>query len=96
MINRIGRLNKNDITRGRIFDDLAEHYGNSVLGIYEGKLRIEIIDDETDEVLQFSIAPIVHKSLVEEEECDRYIPINDKIEEYQASLKKNEEKKKKK
>ena len=95
-MSRIGRLNKNDMVRGRIFDDLVEYFGNSVLGVYEGKLRIEIIDDETDEVVQFSLAPIVHKTLVEEDECDKYIPIKDKIEQYQASLKKNEVKEKKK
>lgn len=95
-MSRIGRLNKNDIVRGRIFDDLVEHFGGSVLGMYEGKLRVEVIDDETGEVVQFSLAPVVHKSLVDEEECDMYVPITKKIEEYQASLKKNEEKKPKK
>ncbi len=95
-MSRIGRLNKNDVIRGRIFDDLVEHYGGSVLGISEGKLRVEIIDDETDEVIQFSVAPIVHKSLIEEEECDKHIPIDQKLEEYQATLKKNEPKEKKK
>ena len=95
-MSRIGRLNKNDMVRGRIFDDLVEYFGNSVLGVYEGKLRIEIIDEETDEVVQFSLAPIVHKTLVEEDECDKYIPIKDKVEQYQASLKKNEVKEKKK
>ena len=89
------RLNKNDITRGRIFDKLAEVYGASVLGMYEGKLRIEIIDDETDEVVQFSLAPVVHKVLVEETECDPYTTTQEKIDEYQASLKKNEPKVKK-
>ena len=95
-MSRIGRLNKNDMVRGRIFDDLVEYFGNSVLGVYEGKLRIEIIDEETDEVVQFSLAPIVHKTLVEEDECDKYIPIKEKVEQYQASLKKNEVKEKKK
>lgn len=91
-MSRIGRLNKNDIIRGKIFDDLVEYFGNSVLGVYEGKLRIEIIDDETDEIVQFSLAPVVHKNLVEEEECDEYVSISEKIQEFQASLKKNEEK----
>ena len=95
-MSRIGRLNKNDIVRGRIFDNLVEYFGNSVLGMYEGKLRVEIIDDETDEVVQFSLAPVVHKSLVDEEECDQYVPIKEKIEQYQSSLKKNEVKEKKK
>ena len=95
-MSRIGRLNKNDIVRGRIFDDLVEYFGNSVLGMYEGKLRVEIIDDETGEIVQFSLAPVVHKSLVDEEECDQYVPINEKIEQYQSSLKKNEVKEKKK
>lgn len=91
-MSRIGRLNKNDIVRGKIFDGLVEHFSSSVLGMYEGKLRIEIIDDETGEVIQFSLAPIVHKTLVDEEECDEYVTIENKIQEYQASLKKNEEK----
>ena len=95
-MSRIGRLNKNDIVRGRTFDDLVEYFGNSVLGMYEGKLRVEIIDDETGEIVQFSLAPVVHKSLVDEEECDQYVPINEKIEQYQSSLKKNEVKEKKK
>ena len=64
--------------------------------MYEGKLRVEIIDDETDEVVQFSLAPVVHKTLVDEEECDQYVPIKEKIEQYQSSLKKNEVKEKKK
>ena len=95
-MSRIGRLNKNDIVRGRIFDDLVEYFGNSVLGMDEGKLRVEIIDDETGEIVQFSLAPVVHKSSVDEEECDQYVPINEKIEQYQSSLKKNEVKEKKK
>ena len=92
-MSRIGRLNKNDIVRGKIFDDLVEYFGNSVLGMYEGKLRVEIIDGE---IVQFSLAPVVHKSLVDEEECDQYVPIKEKIEQYQSSLKKNEVKEKKK
>lgn len=87
------RLNKNDIIRGKIFDTLAEVYGTSVLGFYEGKLRIEIIDDETDEVIQFSLAPTIHKTLIDDTECDPYVSIEDRIAEYQSSLKKNEEKK---
>lgn len=81
------RLNKNDIVRSRIMDSLAEQYGNSVLGMYDGKLRVELIDDE-GLVIQFSIAPIVHKSLVEEDQCDPYITTDDKIKEYQDSLSK--------
>lgn len=94
-MSRIGRLNKNDVLRGRIFDDLVEHFGASTLGMYEGKLRIEIIDDETGEVIQFSLAPVVHKSLVDEEECDKYVTTDEKIAMFQASLKKNEVKEKK-
>lgn len=87
------RLNKNDITRGRIFDKLAEIYGTSVLGFYDGKLRIEIIEEETGEVIQFSLAPVVHKTLIDEVECDPYVSTDDRIAEYQASLKKTETKK---
>ena len=87
------RLNKNDIIRGRIFDTVANVYGSSVLGFYEGKLRIEIIDDETGEVIQFSIAPTIHKTLVDEAECDPYLDTDARIAEYQATLKKNEDKK---
>lgn len=90
------RLNKNDIIRGRIFDTIAEVYGSSVLGFYEGKLRIEVIDEETGEVVQFSLAPTVHKVLIDESECDQYVNTDDRIAEYQSSLKKNEEKKPKK
>ena len=87
------RLNKNDIIRGRIFDTVANVYGSSVLGFYEGKLRIEIIDDETGEVIQFSVAPIIHKTLIDEAECDPYLDTDARIAEYQATLKKNEGKK---
>lgn len=90
------RLNKNDIIRGRIFDTIAGVYGSSVLGFYEGKLRIEIIDEETGEVIQFSIAPTVHKTLIDDSECDAYVDTDTRIAEYQASLKKNEVKKPKK
>ena len=90
------RLNKNDIIRGRIFDTIAGVYGSSVLGFYEGKLRIEIIDEETGEVIQFSIAPTVHKTLIDDRECDAYVDTDTRIAEYQASLKKNEVKKPKK
>ena len=79
-MSRIGRLNKNDIVRGRIFDDLVEYFGNSVLVMYEGKLRVEIIDDETGEIVKFSLAPVVHKTLVDEEERDKYMPIKEKID----------------
>ena len=90
------RLNKNDIIRGRIFDTIAGVYGSSVLGFYEGKLRIEIIDEETGEVIQFSIAPTVHKTLIDDSECDAYVDTDTRIAEYQASLRKNEVKKPKK
>ena len=92
----IKRLNKNDIIRGRIFDTIANVYGGSVLGFYEGKLRIEIVNEETGEIIQFSVAPTIHKSLVDEEECDKYVDVDTRIAEYQASLKKNEEKEPKK
>lgn len=88
----VKRLNKNDIIRGRIFDKVAEIYGASVLGFYEGKLRIEIVNEETGEIVQFSIAPTIHKTLVDEEECEKYVNTDTRIAEYQASLKKNEDK----
>lgn len=89
------RLNKTDIARGKIFDQIAGLYGNSVLGFYDGKLRIELIDEETGEVIQFSIAPVMNKTLVDESECEPYRTIDERIEEYQSSLKKNDEKNKK-
>ena len=92
----IKRLNKNDIIRGRIFDTIASVYGGSVLGFYEGKLRIEIVNEETGEIVQFSVAPTIHKAFVDEEECDPYVDVDTRIAEYQASLKKNEEKEPKK
>lgn len=82
MKKEVCRLNKNDIVRGKLLDQLAEYFGESVLGVYRGKLRVEIIDEE-GEVIQFSIAPTVHKTLVDEAECDKYIPIAKKIQIYQ-------------
>lgn len=85
----IKRLNKNDIIRGRIMDGIAEHFGNSVIGVYDKKLRVEIIDEETGDVIQFSVAPVVHKELVDPEDCDEYITTDEKIKLYEESLKKN-------
>lgn len=82
------RLNKNDVLRFKIIDEIAAHYDNSVLGYYDGKLRVELIDEE-GEVVQFSIAPILHKTLVDESECEPYINIEERIKLYQESLKKN-------
>lgn len=93
----IKRLNKNDILRGRIMDEIAAHFGTSVLGLYDKKLRIEMISEE-GEVYQFSIAPTVHKELVDEAECDPYLTTDEKIKSYEETLqnkgnKKNEDKK---
>lgn len=91
----VRRMNRNDITRGRIFDQLAEQFGGSVLGMYDNKLRIEIIDDE-GKVFQFSLTPVVHKDLVEESECQPYINTDEKIKMHEETLVKNEPKTKKK
>lgn len=91
----IKRLNKNDIVRGRIMDDIAEFFGGSVLGVYDKKLRVEVIDDEGN-IIQFSIAPVVHKDLIEPDECDEYVTTDEKIRVYEESLKKNAPKETKK
>ncbi len=88
------RLNKNDVLRGRIFDSIAEIYGGSVLGFYEGKIRIEVIDEETGEIVQFSLSPTIHKTLVDEIECDRYVDTDTRIAEHQLSLAQKEKPKK--
>jgi hypothetical protein len=81
----MAKLVKPNVTRGRIFDKIAETFGGSVLGMYDGKLRIEILD-ENDSPIQFSLAPVIHKTLVEEEECDKLIPIDDQIAAYNAAV----------
>lgn len=79
------KIVKPNILRGKIFDKLAECFGESVLGMYDGKLRIEWIDEVTGEVVQFSLAPVVHKTLVEEDECDQLVPIAEQIATYDAA-----------
>lgn len=79
------RIVKPNILRGKIFDKLAECFGESVLGMYDGKLRIEWIDEDTGEVVQFSLAPVIHKTLVEEDECDPLVPIAEQIATYEAA-----------
>lgn len=93
---KIKRMNKNDIVRGRIMDDIAKQFGESVLGLYDGKLRVEIVDEETGEIIQFSVAPIIHKELIDEVECDEYLTVDEKITLFNDSLKKNAPQKQKK
>lgn len=80
----MAKLVKPNKLRGQIFDKLAECFGDSVLGMCEGKLRVEVITED-GEVVQFSLAPVVHKTLVEEDECDKYVPIADQIAAYEAA-----------
>ena len=80
----MAKLVKPNKLRGQIFDKLAECFGDSVLGMCEGKLRVEVITEE-GEVVQFSLAPVVHKTLVEEDECDKYVAIADQIATYEAA-----------
>jgi hypothetical protein len=40
------KLVKPNVLRGQIFDKLAAAFGDSVLGVYENKLRVEIIDED--------------------------------------------------
>ena len=77
----MAKLTKPNLLRGQIFDKLAETFGDSVLGMYDGKLRIEILN-EAGEPIQFSLAPVVHKTLIDEEECDELIPIQEQVEAY--------------
>lgn len=79
------KVTKPNTLRGQIFDKLAETFGTSVLGMYEGKLRIEILNDDGEPV-QFSLAPVVHKNLVDEEECDELVPITEQVAAYEAVL----------
>jgi len=80
----MAKLTKPNYTRGQIFDRLAACFGTSVLGMYDGKLRVEIIDGEGT-VIQFSLAPVIHKANVEEEECDELIPIEDQLSAYESA-----------
>lgn len=80
----MAKLVKPNYTRGQIFDRLAACFGTSVLGMYEGKLRIELMDD-AGEVLQFSLAPVIHKTNVEEVECDKLVSIEDQMGAYEAA-----------
>ena len=79
------RLNKNDILRSKLTDQLAKVYGNSLLGLYEDKLRIEIITEE-GEVVQFSLMPIVHRDLVDESQCEPYVNTKEKVLRYNELL----------
>lgn len=85
----MAKIVKPNVVRGQIFDKIAEAYGNSVLGMYDGKLRMEIIDDDGN-VVQFSLAPVIHKTLVEEEECDDLIPIDEQMEAYNKAIEEKE------
>lgn len=80
----MAKLVKPNKLRGQIFDKLAECFGDSVLGMCEGKLRVEVITDD-GEVVQFSLAPVVHKTLVEEEECDKYVAIAEQVAAYEVA-----------
>lgn len=80
----MAKLVKPNYTRGQIFDRLAACFGTSVLGMYEGKLRIELMDD-AGEIIQFSLAPVIHKSNVEEVECDKLVSIEDQMGAYEGA-----------
>ena len=77
----MAKLTKPNLLRGQIFDKLSETFGDSVLGMYDGKLRVEILN-EIGEPVQFSLAPVVHKTLIDEEECDKLVPIQEQVEAY--------------
>lgn len=81
----MAKIVKPNQVRGQIFDKLAECFGDSTLGMYDGKLRFEIVDD-AGEVIQFSLAPVIHKALVDETECDELVPIADQMAEYTAAV----------
>jgi hypothetical protein len=81
----MAKIVKPNVVRGQIFDQLAACFGESTLGMYDGKLRFEIMNDE-GEVIQFSLAPVIHKSLVDETECDVLVPVAEQIAEYEAAV----------
>lgn len=76
----VKRMNKKDIVRSQITDEvvLALNTDNSLLGIYNNKVRFEILDDEGNP-LQFSVAITLHKDLVEEADCGAYQSTEDKL-----------------
>lgn len=82
----MARLIKPDLSRGLVFDKLVEAFGEQVLGMYEGNLRIETIDDETGDINQFSIKVTKGKTLIDDVECDEYTPINVQLEEYEKAV----------
>lgn len=82
----MARLIKPDLSRGQVFDKLVKSFGDQVLGMYEGNLRIETIDDETGDICQFSIKVTKGKTLIDDIECDAYIPINSQLEMYEKAV----------
>ena len=60
--------------RGSVIDKIVECFGNQVLGIYEGAIRIETMDDN-GEIHQFSIKTTKNKTIIDECEATPYVPI---------------------
>ena len=85
MANPVKRLVKPNEVRGTVLDKIAGAFGDSVLGMYDGGLRIEILDKEGN-VVQFTVKPVIHKALVSAEECDPLVPIDTQMKEYEAAL----------
>ena len=85
MANPVKRLVKPNEVRGTVLDKIAGAFGDSVLGMYDGGLRVEILDKEGN-VVQFTVKPVIHKTLVSVEECDALIPIDTQMKEYEATL----------
>ena len=82
----MAKTTKPNVVRGQIFDAIATAFGNSVLGMYDGKLRIEILN-EVGQPVQFSLAPVVHKTLIDEAECDELVPIEEQLKNYENQTK---------
>lgn len=86
----MARLIKPDKARGEVFDKLVKCFGNQVLGMYEGNLRIELFDPETDEPVQFSIKVTKGKTLLDDIECDEYVAIDELIADYEEAYAKKQ------
>lgn len=81
----MARLIKPDLSRGEVFDKLVKCFGGQVLGMYEGNLRIETIDSQ-GEINQFSIKVTKGKTLLDDVECDPYIPSSEQMKIYEQAL----------
>ena len=54
--------------------------------MYEGKLQIDPIEDERGDLNQFSIKVTKGKTLLDDIECDEYVPISVQLENYEQAV----------